>query len=120
MLAAFREGAAGLGFSPALFLLALTAAGRRRLLGCLLSDAEPFSRRCALERGFLGLSRTHARVGALSRALLAVRLRMNAELVPIGLGQIDVVIARGLLDIGERCSGNAKTVTGSPAAGCGL
>jgi threonine synthase len=38
----------------------------------------------------------------LSRAFLAVLLRMNAELVPIGLGKIDVVVARGLLDVCER------------------
>ena len=31
-----------------------------------------------------------------------MRLRMNAELVPVGLGKIDVVVARGLLDVRER------------------
>jgi threonine synthase len=89
------------GLPAAFFLLVLTA-GRRRLLGRLLRDPEPFFRRRAFACRFLGLSGTHSRFRTLSRAFLAVRLRMNAELVPIGLGKIDVVVTRGLLDICER------------------
>jgi hypothetical protein len=59
----------------ALRILALTTAGCRSLLRCFLGDAEPFSRRRAFEGGLLGFSRPHARFGALSRALFAVRLR---------------------------------------------
>ena len=80
---------ARLGFRVAFRLIALASAGCRNLLCCFLSDAEPFSRRGAFERGLLGFPRTHARFGTLSRALFAIWLRMNAELMPIGLGKID-------------------------------
>lgn len=86
----------------AIRLLALTTASCRGLLCCFLRNAEPFSRRRALERGLLGFSRTHARFGALFCALFTVRLWMNTELVPIRLGEIDIVVARCLLDVCER------------------
>jgi hypothetical protein len=88
-------------FLAASFLLVLTA-GRRSLLACLLSDAEPFSGLRAFARCLPGLSRSHARFRALSRALLTVRLRISAELTPVGLGKIDVVVVRGFLDVRER------------------
>jgi hypothetical protein len=44
----------------------------------------------------------HARFRALSRALFAVLLRMRSELLPTGLGKVDVVVVRSLLDVCER------------------
>ena len=99
-----RAACTRLGFRVACRLVALATAGCRGLLCCFLSDAEPFSRRGAFECGLLGFSRPHARFGTLSRALFAVWLRMNAELMPIGLGKIDVVVVRRLLDVCERNS----------------
>src|SRR5579863_4503600 len=83
------------------FVLPLTPAGCGSLLGRFLGDAEPFLGRGALARGFLGFSGTHTRFRAPSRAFFAVRLRVNAEFVPVSLGQVDVVELRGLLDVSE-------------------
>src|SRR6266700_3644661 len=41
---------------------------------------------------------------AFGGGLFAVALRMSAELMPIGLGKIDVIMFRGFLDILERQS----------------
>jgi hypothetical protein len=68
MQAAFREGTAGLGFSPAFFLLALTGAGCRRLLACLLGDASR--------------SRVAAPLSAASSAS-PVRMRVSAPYLPL-------------------------------------
>src|SRR6516165_7547524 len=42
-----------------------------------------------------------SRGSGLGRRLLAVALWMNAELVPVGFGEIHAVVLRGLLDIRE-------------------
>src|SRR5579871_5537178 len=42
-----------------------------------------------------------ARNSGLGRRLLTVALRMDAELMPVGFGKIDLVVSRGLLDVRE-------------------
>lgn len=84
------------------FFLAMAAAGRGSFLGGLLGDAQTFLGGRPPPCGFLRFTCSHPRFGAFPGTFLAVRLRMNTKLVPVGLGKIQPVVARSLLDVRER------------------
>ena len=70
------------------------------------SHSEPASRRSRVEltarfSAELFLAVVLFGFGGLLRSFEAVLVGMDAELVPVGFGEVDVVVLRGLFDVGE-------------------